>query len=273
MARPFRIHTGFLRNETKRELTLSCPARSRYHGYHRGVKPSRPQRTVVSFVRRSTRMNDSQQAAWDRYRDRFMVEVPAADMDTSIADDAHVDWDEVFGRRAPRIVEIGSGNGDSLVPMAKARPVADFVAFEVFPPGVASTLGRLGREQVGNVRIVPAKGAQGLAILFDDASLQELWTFFADPWRKARHHKRRLVSTGFADLAAARLQPGGIWRLATDWEDYALWQRQTLDAHPRFENIHGGWAPRYEERPVTKYEAKGLVQGRRVFDLAYRRLP
>ena len=218
-------------------------------------------------------MNDSQRAAWDRHRDHFLIDVPAAEMDTSIADDAHVDWDAVFGRRAPRIVEIGSGNGDSLVPMAAARPESDFIAFEVFPPGIASTMGRLGREGVGNVRIVPANGAQGLAVLFDDDSLTELWTFFADPWRKTRHHKRRLVSTDFADLVALKLRPGGLWRLATDWEDYALWQRETLDAHPRFENLHGGWAPRYEARPVTKYEAKGLEQGRRVYDLTYRRLP
>ena len=137
-------------------------------------------------------------------------------MDTSIADDAHVDWDAVFGRRAPRIVEIGSGNGDSLVPMAAARPESDFIAFEVYPPGIASTMGRLGREGVGNVRIVPANGAQGLTMLFDDDSLTELWTFFANPWRKTRHHKRRLVSTDFADLVALKLRPGGLWRLATD---------------------------------------------------------
>ena len=237
------------------------------------MKPPRPQRTIVSFVRRNTRMNDSQRAAWDRNRDRFLIDVPAAEMDTSIADDAHVDWDAVFGRQAPRIVEIGSGNGDSLVPMAAARPENDFIAFEVFPPGIASTMGRLGREGMDNVRIVPANGAQGLAVLFDDASLTELWTFFADPWRKARHHKRRLVSTEFADLVALKLRPGGLWRLATDWEDYALWQRETLDAHPRLENLHDDWAPRYEARPVTKYEAKGLAQGRKVYDLTYRRLP
>ena len=159
-------------------------------------------------------MNDSQRAAWDRHRDHFLIDVPAAEMDTSIADDAHVDWDAVFGRRAPRIVEIGSGNGDSLVPMAAARPESDFIAFEVFPPGIASTMGRLGREGVGNVRIVPANGAQGLAVLFDDDSLTELWTFFADPWRKTRHHKRRLVSPAFADKVARVLKPGGqlhIW--------------------------------------------------------------
>ena len=81
------------------------------------------------------------------------------------------------------------------------------------------------------------------------------------------------MSTEFADLVALKLRPGGLWRLATDWEDYAFWQRETLDAHPRLENLHDDWAPRYETRPVTKYEAKGLAQGRRVYDLTYRRLP
>ncbi|MDO5082169.1 MAG: tRNA (guanosine(46)-N7)-methyltransferase TrmB [Arachnia propionica] len=237
------------------------------------MDPSRPHRSVVSFVRRSTRMNESQAAAWERYRDRFVVAVPQAERNTSIAEDAVVDWDAAFGRRAPKIVEIGSGGGDSLVPMAAARPEVDFIAFEVFAPAVASTLGRLGREDITNVRVVMADGAQGLAQLFDDASLAELWTFFADPWHKARHHKRRLVSSELADVAAAKLEAGGLWRLATDWEDYALWQREVLDAHPRFENLHDGWAPRHEARPVTKYEAKGLAAGRTTRDLTYRRLP
>ena len=117
-------------------------------------------------------------------------------------------------------------------PWAAAAPRTTH-AFEGVPTRHRLHHGRLGREGVDNVRIVPANGAQGLAVLFDDASLTELWTFFADPWRKARHHKRRLVSTEFADLVALKLRPGGLWRLATDWEDYAFWQRETLDAHPR----------------------------------------
>ena len=217
-------------------------------------------------------MNDSQASAWERHHEQFIVEVPTAERVTAIDDDAVVDWDAVFGRQAPRIVEIGSGSGESLVPMAAARPEADFVAFEVYPPAVASTLGRLGRAGVTNVRIVMVDGAEALGKLFDDGALTELWTFFADPWHKTRHHKRRLVSTALADVAAAKLAEDGLWRLATDWEEYALWQRDLLDAHPRFANLHDGWAPRYEARPVTKYEAKGLDAGRTIFDLTYRRL-
>ena len=101
-------------------------------------------------------MNDSQASAWERHHEQFIVEVPTAERVTAIDDDAVVDWDAVFGRQAPRIVEIGSGSGESLVPMAATRPEADFVAFEVYPPAVASTLGRLGRAGVTNVRIVMA---------------------------------------------------------------------------------------------------------------------
>lgn len=216
-------------------------------------------------------MNDSQIKAWERLGPRYVVDVPAGELSTTVADDARVDWEQVFGRSAPRIVEIGSGNGDSLVPMAAARPDVDFVAFEVFQPAVASTLSRIGKAGLDNVRIVIADGARGLGILFEPGSVTELWTFFADPWHKTRHHKRRLVNPTFSSVVAERLVPGGLWRLATDWEDYALWQRETLDAHPGLTNVHDGWAPRFADRPVTKYEARGLAAGRAVRDLTYRR--
>ncbi len=228
-------------------------------------------REVVSFVRRSARMNESQSKAWDRYRDRFVVEIPEEEKSTSIARHATVDWAAEFGRPAPLIVEIGCGNGDSLVPMAEGRPGSDVVAFEVFQPAVASVLGKIGRAGIGNVRVAMVDGAQGVERLFDDGAISELWTFFADPWHKKRHNKRRLVSSSFGDMVARKLAPGGAWRLATDWEDYALWMRQELDGHPELVNEHGGWAPRWAERPVTKYEAKGLAAGRTVYDLAYRR--
>ncbi|MFV0429602.1 MAG: tRNA (guanosine(46)-N7)-methyltransferase TrmB [Arachnia sp.] len=235
------------------------------------LSSSRTHRVVRSFVRRSTRMNDSQRRAWDRYADTFVIPVPTGDHSTSISTDANLDWARVFGREAPLAVEIGSGAGESLVAMAQRRPERDIVAFEVFAPAVASTLSRIGRAGVKNVRIVVADGTEGLERLCVPGGVAELWTFFADPWHKARHHKRRLVSGWFADLAASRLSPGGLWRLATDWEDYACWQRALLDGHPLFTNVHGGWAPRPDDRPVTKYERRGLDAGRRVFDLEYRR--
>lgn len=216
-------------------------------------------------------MNESQTKAWERYSDAFIVDVPRQDRSTTVAADAHIDWDAQLGRQAPRILEIGSGAGDSLVPMAAARPDVDFVAFEVFQPAVASTLSRIGRAGITNVRIVLADGQQGLPKLFEPGSLREVWTFFADPWHKTRHHKRRLVSAWFADVVASRLETDGLWRLATDWEDYAVWQREILDNHPCFRNVHDGWAPRYDARPVSKYEQRGLNQGRSIFDLTYRK--
>lgn len=230
-------------------------------------------REVVSFARRSARMNESQTRAWERHATDWVLDLPREQRSTTISRDATVDWAEVFGREAPLVVEIGSGAGDSLVPMAAARPEVDFVAFEVFQPMAASTLGRMAREGVDNIRVVIADGAKSLDRIFPEASLGELWTFFADPWHKTKHHKRRLVSTGFADTVASRLTDGGLWRLATDWEDYALWQREVLDAHPQFTNQHDGWAPRFTERPVTRFEQRGLDAGREIRDLTYVRKP
>ncbi len=235
--------------------------------------PDRIRREVVSFVRRSARMNASQEKAWAAHAGRWVVVVPSGETSTSVAEDAAVDWAAVFGRHATTIVEIGSGRGESLVALALGRPEANVVAFEVFEPAVASTLSRLARHGVDNVRLVVADGAEGLDRLFAPGTVREIWTFFPDPWHKARHHKRRLVGTTLADLVASRLEPGGLWRLATDWSDYAAAMRDALDPHPAFENAHGGWAPRWTDRPVTKYEARGVAAGRDIFDLAYRRRP
>lgn len=236
-------------------------------------KPDRVHREVVSYVRRSARMNESQTKAWDAHAGRWVVEVPARELSTSIAAEASIDWAQEFGREAPLVVEIGPGRGESLVALAAAHPEWNVVAFEVFTPAVASILGRLAREGVENVRVVIANGAEGLERLFSPGSVHELWTFFPDPWHKARHHKRRLVSRALGDLVASRLEPDGLWRLATDWPDYAEWMLETLADHPALENVHGGPAPRFEGRPVTKYEARGLAAGRPVTDLTYRRRP
>lgn len=235
-------------------------------------------REVVSFVRRSTRMNTSQHKAWQTGRERWMVEVPRERTDTSVAPDAHVDWATEFGRTADLVVEIGSGKGHSLAAMAAADPERDHVAFEVFQPALASTMIKLKAAGVDNVRLVEANGATALERLFEPASVAELWTFFPDPWHKSRHAKRRLVQADFGALVASRLTPSGVWRIATDWAEYAEHCRQVLDEHPDLENVHldpddaeSGWAPRLPARPVTKYEQRGLDAGRAVFDLTYRR--
>ena len=226
-------------------------------------------REIVSYVRRSARMNASQAKAWDAHAAAWVVRVPERESSTSIHPDAQIDWREVFGRDAPMLVEIGSGRGEALAAIAAARPDANVVAFEVFEPAVASTLSRLAREGLTSVRIVVGNGAEGLAHLLEPGSVEELFTFFPDPWHKARHHKRRLVSPEFGALVASRLAPGGLWRLATDWSDYAEAMREALDDHPDLRNVHDGWAPRWPGRPVTKYEARGLAAGRTIRDLTY----
>ena len=218
-------------------------------------------------------MNPSQERAWATHAERLVIDVPRGERSTSISPDAGVDWAAEFGRDAPVMVEIGAGRGEALAALAQAHPDANVVAFEVFQPAAASALSLLAREGVHNARIVLADGSQGLRRLFEPGGLAQLWTFFPDPWHKARHHKRRLVDPDFAALAASRLAPGAHWRLATDWEDYAWAMREVLDVAPGLSPAPDadaeGWAPRYPARPVTKYEARGMQAGRRIHDLDY----
>ena len=233
----------------------------------------RARRDVVSFVRRSNRMRPNQRRAWEAYRDRFVLEVPRLNTSTSVHPAASLDLEKAFGRDAELIVEIGPGTGESLVPMAKARPQANVLAFEVYQPAIARMLAQLARNGLDNVRIVEADAVAAMEYLVPVRSVDEIWLFFPDPWHKARHHKRRLLTPEFAALSAARLKPLGIWRIATDWADYAERMREVLDSDPSFANLHpSGWAPRWDGRPVTHFEQRGLDAGRQIFDLAYRRV-
>ena len=233
----------------------------------------RARREVVSFVRRSNRMRPNQRRAWETHRNQFVVDVPRMDTSTSIHPAVSVDLIEAFGREADLIVEIGPGAGDSLIPMATARPQANLLAIEVYQPAIARMLAQLVRTGIDNVRIVEADAVAALEYLLSDESVDEIWLFFPDPWHKARHHKRRLLTPEFAALSAARMKPGGIWRIATDWADYADRIREVLDSNPCLANMHpDGWAPRWATRPITHFEQRGLDAGRQIFDLAYRRV-
>ena len=226
-------------------------------------------REVTSFVRRSARMRDSQRRAYEGQLGRLVLDVPQGGFRTSVADDAApLDLATVFGRVVPVVVEIGCGPGDSLVPMAQARPEIDVLAFEVFEPAVAALVARAAREGVANVRVAPVDAVAGLTRLVPAAALSEVWTFFPDPWPKLKHHKRRLVDAAFAELVASRLQPGGRWRLATDWDGYADQMRTVLDASPAFV----AEAEDRGDRPVTRFERRGLAEDRAITDLVYRRV-
>jgi tRNA (guanine-N7-)-methyltransferase len=216
---------------------------------------------VTSYTRRGSRLTPKQQEAWDRRAAEWLV--PRSAVEERPFDQAR--W---FGREAPLVAEIGSGNGESVAAMAAARPAYDVLAFEVWRPGVASTFLNLESTGATNVRLMTVDAVWCLEHLFGPGRLAGLWTFFPDPWHKKRHHKRRLVTRSFAALTASRLMVGGEWRLATDWPDYAEQIADVLDAEP---SLTGGRTPRWDARPLTKFERRGLGEGRPVADFCYTR--
>ncbi len=226
----------------------------------------------VSFVRRSGRMSEAQERAWVELSPRYRLEVQRDAAATSILPGTGIDPASVYGRRAPLVVEIGSGQGHAIVHAAAARPEADFLAVEVFRAGLARTMLDADRAGVQNLRLVEANAPEVLEHLLPGASVDEVWIFFPDPWHKAKHNKRRLIAPAFPPLAARVLRGGGTLRLATDWEDYALQMRDVMadaaDFAPAFD---GDWAPRFDGRTMTAFERKGIAKGREIRDLAYRR--
>ena len=225
------------------------------------TEDGRRKREVLSYARRGSRFTPSQRESWEAHHRDWFIE------DEEL-DDPAFDLPARFGRRAPMIVEIGSGVGEATAALAAARPDHDIVALEVWRPGIAHTMGLLGQAGANNVRLVSVDAVWCMEHLFGPEEVEEIWTFFPDPWPKQRHSKRRLVDADFAALVASRLRPGGVWRLATDWEPYATQMRTILDAEPALE---GGQVERWTERPVTKFERKGLAVDRDITDLSYRR--
>ena len=247
-------------------------------------------RPVVSYVRRSPRMNDSQAQAWQRWSGRYLVDdLPRleagleraprhrrdepAELDAiavQLAPQPPLDLAALFGREAPLALEIGVGSGENLAALALRHPQWNLLGFEVYEKALAATMGRLARQRVDNVKLICADGVGGLEFLLEPACVVRLDTYFPDPWPKKRHHKRRLVSPEFAELAASRLVIGGGWRLATDWEDYALDIRAVLAGCPGLrDGFEGFVTPRPVERPVTKFERRGIEAGRTIHEFCW----
>jgi tRNA (guanine-N7-)-methyltransferase len=183
-----------------------------------------------------------------------------------------LDLDAVFGRRAPRVLEIGFGNGDTLVELASASPGTDFLGAEVHPPGIGHCLLAVDSRRLGNVRVVAHDAVEVLEHMVPPVALDEVLLYFPDPWPKKRHHKRRIVQPAFAALVASRLKAGGRFKLATDWEPYAAWMLEVLNASPDFANAaaDAGCVER-PERGSTRFERRGRRLGHRVFDLEFRK--
>jgi tRNA (guanine-N7-)-methyltransferase len=225
--------------------------------------PSTAHRPIRSFVRREGRITPAQRRALDELWPRYGVPAGEGPLDPAA----------LYGRVAPLELEIGFGNGEALAALAAAHPERDYLGLEVHRPGVGALLARLAAAGLTNVRVAAEDAAAFVARRLPDGALAAAYLFFPDPWPKKRHHKRRLVQAPFAALLARKLAPGGVLRLATDWPDYAAHMLAVLAAEPALENLaaDGGYAPRPEERPLTKFERRGLRLGHPVRDLAFRR--
>ncbi len=217
-------------------------------------------REVLSYSRRGSRFTPRQAEAWQAHHEAWVIPDEAADA-------PDFDLDAWFGRSAPLIIEIGSGVGEATAALAAARPDVNVLALEVWVPGIADSLWRCAESGATNVRFCSLDAAWFLEHVIADRSLSELWTFFPDPWHKKKHNKRRLIGPAFAAVAARKLVVDGAWRLATDWADYAEQMLEVLDAEP---GLIGGVVERWDERPVTKFERKGVAKGRDITDVVYR---
>jgi len=218
-------------------------------------------RPIRSFVLRQGRMSAAQQRALDTLLPHFGL--PFAPQP--------IDFDRVFGRVAPRVLEIGCGMGETTARIARAMPGVDFVGVEVHAPGVGSLLRLIALHALANLRVIRHDAVEVVAAMIPPHSLAGIHVFFPDPWPKKRHHKRRLLKPAFVHELALRLTPGGYLHAATDWEEYAQEILATLAAEPLLENAVPGFAPRPDYRPLTKFEARGLDLGHGVWDVIFRR--
>ncbi len=221
-------------------------------------------RPIRSFVMRAGRMTTGQSRALEELWPRFGVEYSSEPLSL----------DTLFGRRAPRTLEIGFGNGEHLASLATAHPERDYLGVEVHRPGVGHLLMLAATKNLANLRVSTHDAVEVLRDQIAPGALDELLVLFPDPWHKKRHHKRRLIQPPFVELVASRLAPGGIFKLATDWEPYAVQMLEVLSAsQATFRNLSptGDWMPRPEERAPTRFEKRGARLGHGVWDLAFER--
>jgi len=218
-------------------------------------------RHIRSYVLRQGRVSPAQQRAVETLLPRFGIPYSARPLDLA----------QAFGRAAPRILEIGFGNGESTATIALAHPENDYLAIEVHTPGVGNLLKLIDEKNISNIRIIQHDAVEVLRDMLAEASLDGVHIFFPDPWHKARHNKRRLIQAPFVAQLVQKLKPGGYIHVATDWQDYAEQVLAVLNAEPLLENTAADYALRPEYRPLTKFEQRGIRLGHDVWDLVFRR--
>jgi tRNA (guanine-N7-)-methyltransferase len=224
--------------------------------------PPRRDGHIRSFVLRQGRVSEAQRRHHEEGLPRWGISYRPE----------RLDLDAVFGRRAPHVLEIGCGMGETTALIAQSQPQTDFIGIEVHTPGVGSLLKEIATRELTNLRVIQHDAVDVVRDMIPEGALGGVHVYFPDPWPKKRQQKRRLIQAPFVALLARRLSPGGYLHCATDWQDYAEQMLAVLGAEPALENTAAGFAPRPEWRPQTKFEARGLRLGHGVWDLLFRRV-
>ncbi len=218
-------------------------------------------RKIQSFVRRSGRLTLGQKAGLFDLWPKFGIDAPTG----------LIDLNNEFEKNQAITLEIGFGNGDSLLEMATNMPNQNFLGIEVYEAGVGRLINEANKRQLTNLKIIKEDAVEVLKYCIKDDSFDTFQLFFPDPWHKKKHHKRRIVQTDFLDLISSKLQSGGTIHMATDWENYATHMMKMLENHPHFKNTMSAhnYSVKPEHRPITKFERRGERLGHGVWDLIF----
>ncbi len=220
-------------------------------------------RRIRSFVLRQGRVTKGQERALETGLPKFGVSYTISTLDLN----------QAFNRQnSPKILEIGFGMGETTAKIAQTLPDCDFLAAEVHTPGVGALLKLIEESALTNIRIIQHDVVEVLQNMLTDASLDGVHIFFPDPWHKKRHHKRRLIQAAFVKLLCSKLKAGGYLHVATDWQEYAEWVLEVLNAEPQLQNTAESYAEKPSYRPLTKFENRGLKLGHGVWDMVFKRL-
>lgn len=220
-------------------------------------------RTIKSFIKREGRLTKGQQKALDDLWPQFGIDFSEQELDLK----------KIFERDAETVLEIGFGNGESLWKMAQADADRNYIGVEVHRPGVGHLLHLIEQSGIQNLRIISHDAVDIIKHQIKENSLDKVQLFFPDPWHKKKHHKRRIVQDEFVNMLATKIKTGGIFHLATDWEDYAEHMLAVMNRNSHFTNLSkdNTYVPKPEQRPTTKFETRGLKLGHGVWDMLYQK--
>ena len=221
-------------------------------------------RKIQSFVKRTGRLSKGQSLGLTELWRDYGIDI----------DKKMLNLEDIFSNQNDITIEIGFGNGDSLLEMAIKQPDMNFLGIEVYEAGVGRLVNEASKKNVSNLRVIKEDAVEVIENNIPDKSISHCQLFFPDPWHKKRHHKRRIVQMSFLDLLSNKLKENGKVHIATAWENYAEHILETLESHKHFKNCSGAhrYSERPKNRPLTKFENRGQKLGHGVWDIIFTKI-